>query len=111
MSRGLFASLFICFYCLVISPGCGNDNSERNRKKKAVADSIRRSDSLEKNKGKIEAMKHSEEDSVLSVKEFESNVAKYDSLRNMDSLKVKWKHLDPIKPAPKRDLWAKSPIK
>ena len=102
----------ITFLCsLLLLAGCGNDNSVRDLRKKAMADSIRIADSLEKNKVTIEAMKHSEEDSVLAVKEFDAKVAKYDSLRNMDSLKVKWKHLDPIKPAPKRDLWAKSPIK
>ena len=110
MFKVLFAFLLISFQWTIFT-GCGNDHSEKSNRKRMVADSIRTVDSLEKNKVQIAAQKKSEEDSVLEAKEFEAQVTKYDSLRKMDSLKVKWKRRDPIKPAPKRELWAKSPIK
>jgi hypothetical protein len=108
--------LFVSLIAGMLLLGCGNDHSERNIRKKIVADSIRRADSLEKNKAAIGNMKSSLEDSVLAEKEFEDKVSTYDSLRLADSLKLKWnkrrwKDRDAVKPAPKRDLWAKSPIK
>ena len=101
----------IIIFLLFFTFSCGPDTADREKKKKAVHDSIRRADSLNYLKGEAEAMKKALEDSVKGEQEYEQLLAKYDSVRAYDSLKLKYKKHRQVKPAPKRQLWGKSPVK
>lgn len=90
---------------------CGDGAEEAEKKRKARQDSVRMADSVERLKKVKEAMKKAEEDSVMAAREYEMQLHTYDSLRETDSLRVKHKKHPPVKPAPKRELGGKSPVK
>ena len=56
-------------------------------------------------------MKKAIEDSILGSQEYQNELRKYDSLRAIDSLKLKYKKHRSVKPAPKRELGGRSPVK
>ena len=101
--------LFLLFSVLLWA--CGPGGEDHSLRQKAVKDSLRRVDSLAREKASEGARKKSQEDSVQEVEEYTRKLAVYDSLREVDSLKVKRKKHPPVKPAPKRQLDGKSPVK
>ncbi|HEY6163174.1 MAG TPA: hypothetical protein VI112_18240 [Bacteroidia bacterium] len=101
-------------FCLLLSvllSACGSGGEDHSLRQKAVKDSLRRVDSLAREKASEGARKTSLEDSVLEMEEYKRKLVIYDSLREVDSLKVKRKKHPPVKPAPKRQLDGKSPVK
>lgn len=103
---------FIFLGLLFLGWACGGPKAdERRQRQKAVRDSIRRVDSLERVRRAGEAMKKAKEDSLLELKEYQEKLARYDSLRAEDSLKIKRKKRPAVKPAPRRELGGKSPVK
>jgi hypothetical protein len=101
------------FFILALSvlASCGNNNEEQLKKQKAFRDSVRASDSVAWIKSQADIMKKAYEDSVAAEHEYKTLLQQYDSSRALDSLRVKYKHHPPVKPAPKRQLGGKSPVK
>ena len=101
--------IFISLSIEIFSCGPAKDDAEK--KKKAFLDSIRMADSLKRMTANSNEMKKAIEDSILGVQDYQNELNKYDSLKALDSLKLKYKKHRSVKPAPKRELGGRSPVK
>jgi hypothetical protein len=109
--HGMKRVLFAAILGSLLLGACGNGNEEKQRKQKAYRDSVRAADSVAWMRSQADILKKAGEDSILAEKEYQEQLAHYDSLRAADSLRVKYKHHPPVKPAPRRQLDGKSPVK
>jgi uncharacterized membrane protein len=102
---------YLVIMAILLMGACGDGNEEVLKRRKAVKDSIRAADSIAWMRAQADIQKKAYEDSIMAEKEYLQELARYDSLRQADSLKIKYKRRPPVKPAPKRQLGGKSPVK
>jgi hypothetical protein len=103
-----FALLFVFFSAFW---ACGPEKEDKRLKMKAQADSIQKARDDAFNKASDENRKKALEDSIQANREYNAQLQQYDSLREIDSSKVKWHHHKGIKPAPKREINGRTLVK
>ncbi len=104
----LFTLLFMVFTAFW---ACGPEKEDKSLRFKAEADSIQKARDEAFNKVSDENRKKALEDSIQADREYNAQLQQYDSLRGVDSTRVKYHHHKGIKPAPKRELNGRTLVK
>ena len=99
------------FFISIFACGCASPDDHGAQVKKRKADSLKLAGDEARNREIKKNIELSKKDSVQAVEEYNRQLERYDSMREADSLKVKRKKHPAVKPAPKRDLNSRSPVK